>query len=122
VYLLGTGESVETSMVSQMADFTPSRAFPVAGPKAFAEAGTTHNDVDHLMIYGAPCSLPGASFAHPPIYGLSGSLPPGAVLCPAMGGSGLAARHKPRSSYMPVLPNTGTRARVADCALRAQAN
>ena len=33
VYLLGTGESVETSMVSQMADFTPSRAFPVAGPR-----------------------------------------------------------------------------------------
>ena len=77
VYLLGTGESVETPMVSQIADFTRSRAFPVAGPKPFAEAGTPHNDVDHLMIYGAPCSLPGASFAHLPIYGLSGSLPPG---------------------------------------------
>ena len=44
-----------------------SRAFR---PKAFAEAGITHNDVDHLMIYDAPCSLPGASFAHLPIYGL----------------------------------------------------
>jgi len=41
----------------------------VAGPTAFAEAGITHNDVDHLMIYDAPCSLPGASFAHLPIYG-----------------------------------------------------
>jgi acetyl-CoA acetyltransferase len=50
VYLLGTGESVETPMVSQMADFTSSRAFRVAGPKAFAEAGITHSDVDHLMI------------------------------------------------------------------------
>jgi thiolase-like protein len=70
VYLLGTGESVETPMVSQMADFTSSRAFRVAGPKAFAEAGITHSDVDHLMIYDAPCSLPGASFAHLPIYGL----------------------------------------------------
>jgi acetyl-CoA acetyltransferase len=39
VYLLGTGESVETPMVSQMEDFTSSRAFRVAGPKAFAEAG-----------------------------------------------------------------------------------
>jgi hypothetical protein len=29
-----------------------------------------HKDVDHLMIYDAPCSLPGASFAHLPIYGL----------------------------------------------------
>jgi hypothetical protein len=40
VYLLGTGESVETPMVRQMEDFTSSRAFRVAGPKAFAEAGT----------------------------------------------------------------------------------
>src|SRR5205807_8053801 len=70
VYLLGTGESVETPMVSQMEDFTSSRAFRVAGPKAFAEAGITHSDVDHLMIYDARCSLPGASFAHLPIYGL----------------------------------------------------
>jgi acetyl-CoA acetyltransferase len=62
VYLLGTGESVETPMVSQMEDFTSSRAFRVAGPTAFEEAGITHNDVDHLMIYDA--------FAHLPIYGL----------------------------------------------------
>jgi len=38
VYLLGTGESVETPMLSQMEDFTSSRAFRVAGPTAFAEA------------------------------------------------------------------------------------
>jgi acetyl-CoA acetyltransferase len=62
VYLLGTGESVETPMVSQMADFTSSRAFRVAGPAAFGEAGIAHKDVDHLMIYDA--------FAHLPIYGL----------------------------------------------------
>ena len=62
VYLLGTGESVETPMVSQMQDFTSSRAFRVAGATAFAEAGITHKDVDHLMIYDA--------FAHLPIYGL----------------------------------------------------
>jgi acetyl-CoA acetyltransferase len=62
VYLLGTGESVETPMVSQMADFTSSRAFRVAGAKAFEESGITHKDVDHLMIYDA--------FAHLPIYGL----------------------------------------------------
>jgi hypothetical protein len=43
-------------------DFTSSRAFRVAGAKAFAEAGITYNDVDHLMIYDA--------FAHLPIYGL----------------------------------------------------
>jgi acetyl-CoA acetyltransferase len=62
VYLLGTGESVESPMVSQMADFTSSRAFRVAGAKAFEESGIAHQDVDHLMIYDA--------FAHLPIYGL----------------------------------------------------
>jgi acetyl-CoA acetyltransferase len=62
VYILGTGESVETPMVSQMEDFTSSRAFRVSGKQAFAEAGITHSDVDHLMIYDA--------FAHLPLYGL----------------------------------------------------
>jgi acetyl-CoA acetyltransferase len=62
VYLLGTGESSETPMVSQMEDFTTSKAFRVSGKKAFDEAGITHDDVDHLMIYDA--------FAHLPIYGL----------------------------------------------------
>ena len=61
-HILGTGESVETPMVSQMEDFTSSRAFRVPVAKAFAEAGITHSDVDHLMIYDA--------FAHLPIYGL----------------------------------------------------
>ncbi|MFM7780455.1 MAG: thiolase C-terminal domain-containing protein [Alphaproteobacteria bacterium] len=61
-YILGTGESVETTMVSQMEDFTSSRAFRVAGPEAFRMAGIKHSDVDHLMIYDA--------FAHLPMYGL----------------------------------------------------
>ena len=62
VYILGSGESVETPMISQMEDFTTSRAFRVSGKKAFDEAGIRHADVDHLMIYDA--------FAHLPIYGL----------------------------------------------------
>jgi acetyl-CoA acetyltransferase len=62
VYVLGTGESVETPMVSQMEDFTSSKAFRVSGKKAFDEAGIKHDDVDHLMIYDA--------FAHLPLYGL----------------------------------------------------
>ena len=62
VYVLGTGESVETPMVSQMYDFTSSTAFKISGKKAFDEAGIKHSDVDHLMIYDA--------FAHLPLYGL----------------------------------------------------
>lgn len=63
VYVLGTGESVETPLVSQMEDLTSSRAFRVAGPRAMADAGITHADVDHMMVYDA--------FAHLPIYGLA---------------------------------------------------
>ncbi len=62
VHVLGTGESCETPLISQMADFTESQAFRLAGRAAFAEAGIGTGDVGHLMIYDA--------FAHLPIYGL----------------------------------------------------
>ena len=62
VFIRGTGESVETPMVSQMYDLTSSTAFVISGKQAFAEAGLTPKDVDHLMIYDA--------FAHLPLYGL----------------------------------------------------
>src|SRR6516164_9487589 len=62
VYVLGTGESSETPMISQMVDFTESQAFRLAGRSAFAEARLGVADVDHMMIYDA--------FAHVPIYGL----------------------------------------------------
>jgi acetyl-CoA acetyltransferase len=62
VYVIGTGESVEGNMISQMTDFGSSRAFRVSSRTAFAEAGIGHADVDHLMIYDA--------FAHLPLYGL----------------------------------------------------
>ncbi len=62
VFVIGTGESVETPMVSQMEDLTSSRAFRVAGADAMKSAGISRDDVHHLMIYDA--------FAHLPIYGL----------------------------------------------------
>lgn len=62
IHILGTGEGTETPMVSQMDDFDSSRAFRVSGQQAFAEAGITPADVDHLMIYDA--------FAHLPLFGL----------------------------------------------------
>ena len=62
VWLLGSGESVETPLVSQMEDVTTSKAFRVSGDNAFASAGIDRSDVDHLMAYDA--------FAHLPIYAL----------------------------------------------------
>lgn len=62
VYILGTGESVESPIVSYMNDQTSSAAFKTASRQAFQEAEITHGDVDHVMVYDA--------FAHLPIYGL----------------------------------------------------
>ncbi len=62
VYILGSGESVESPMVSQMKDLTSSQAFRIAGGEAMRSAGINHGDVDHLMVYDA--------FAHLPIWGL----------------------------------------------------
>lgn len=62
VYVLGTGEAMDAPMISQMEDFTEAKHFRLAGQQAFAEAGITTADVDHLMIYDA--------FSHVPIYGL----------------------------------------------------
>ncbi len=62
VYILGTGESVETAMVSQMDDLTRSKGFEVSSKKALDEAQVTVKDIDHLMVYDA--------FAHLPIYAM----------------------------------------------------
>ena len=95
VYILGTGESVETPMVSQMESFTSSRAFSVAGPTAFREAGIAHKDVDHLMIYDA--------FAHLPLYGLEdlGFVPRGEA------GRFIAERNTAPGSKLPLNTNGG---------------
>jgi len=95
VYVLGTGESVETPMVSQMADFTSSKAFRVSGQKAFAEAGIGHADVDHLMIYDA--------FAHLPLYGLEdlGFCQPGEAA------AFIRARHTAPGGRLPLNTNGG---------------
>jgi acetyl-CoA acetyltransferase len=101
VHVLGTGESSETPMISQLADFTESRAFRLAGQAAFAEAGISTADVGHLMIYDA--------FAHVPIYGLEalgfvakgeggpfiaeGNTEPGGVLPLNTNGGGLSYTH-----------------------------
>jgi acetyl-CoA acetyltransferase len=62
VYVLGAGESSESSVVSGLESLTSSRAIRIGGERAFAQSGIRHDDVDHLMIYDA--------FAHVPIYGL----------------------------------------------------
>jgi len=95
VYFLGTGESVETPLVSQMEDFNSSRAFRVSGKKAFDEAGIDHAAVDHLMIYDA--------FAHLPLYGLEdlGFCEPGAAA------AFIRERHTAPGGKLPLNTNGG---------------
>jgi acetyl-CoA acetyltransferase len=62
VYVLGTGESTEHSMISMMHSYTESRAFKVSGDLAFAEAKVERKDIDHAMFYDA--------FAHTPMFAL----------------------------------------------------
>ncbi|MFC4521439.1 thiolase C-terminal domain-containing protein [Cupriavidus pinatubonensis] len=63
VYVLGSGESCESSLISQMEDMSSSKAFRLSSRDAFAESGLMPADIDHLMIYDA--------FAHLPLYGLA---------------------------------------------------
>ena len=101
VYILGSSESVEAPMISQMKDLTSSQAFRIAGSEAFRSAGIGHGDVDHLMVYDA--------FAHLPIWGLEdlgfcqrgeaaafiedGNTRPGAQLPLNTNGGGLSYMH-----------------------------
>jgi acetyl-CoA acetyltransferase len=82
-------------MVSQMEDLTSSRAFKVAGPNAIREAGISHDDVDHLMIYDA--------FAHLPLYGLEDLGFVGRGEAPAF----IAAGHTREGGKLPLNTNGG---------------
>lgn len=62
VTVAGTGESCEGPSIGTMEDPTTFRAFRDASADAFKEAGMSHGDIDHLMIYDA--------YAHIPLYGL----------------------------------------------------
>lgn len=95
VYILGTAESSETPMISQMDDFTTSKAFRQTGSEAFQAAGIKHSDVDHLMLYDA--------FAHLPIYGLEdlGFVPRGEA------GAFIAGRNTAPGGKLPVNTNGG---------------
>lgn len=101
IYILGTGEGLEHQQVAQMRDFTASRAFQLAGNRAFEMSGLKHEDIDFLELYDA--------FVHTPIYALealgfakqgealdmimSGRMAPGGDLPLNTNGGGLSYTH-----------------------------
>jgi len=62
VHVIGSGESAESPVISQMVDLGSFGAFRKASRAAFESAGIGPADVDHLMAYDA--------FAHLPLYAL----------------------------------------------------
>ncbi|MGV9868804.1 thiolase C-terminal domain-containing protein [Rhodococcus koreensis] len=62
VYILGTGEAADAPLVHDLDDAVSSKAFRISAGLAFAQAGLTTADIDHLMVYDA--------FAHLPLYAL----------------------------------------------------
>jgi acetyl-CoA acetyltransferase len=64
VYVLGRGEAVAHTNVSQMRDFTEWTGAQVSGKDAFEMAQVSHGDIDHAMFYDA--------FSHTPMYALEG--------------------------------------------------
>ena len=66
VYVVGTGSSMETGIMSPAGVEDPLRPGLIrrSAEQAFSSAGMTPDDIDHLMIYDA--------FAHNPIFGLEG--------------------------------------------------
>jgi acetyl-CoA acetyltransferase len=95
VYILGTGESTGSPMVSQMPDFCSSEVFRRSSRDAFAEAGLSHEDIDHLMIYDA--------FAHVPLYGLEDI----GFVAPGESGAFVAEGHTSPGGRLPMNTNGG---------------
>jgi acetyl-CoA acetyltransferase len=95
VYVLGSGESLDAPMISQMEDATSFKGFRLASRSAFTESGLGPADIEHLMIYDA--------FAHLPLYGLEdlGFVGPGEA------GPFVAAGHTAPGGKLPMNTNGG---------------
>ncbi len=111
VYVRGTGEATEHVSLTQMHRLTFSEATRLAGARAFAMAGITHGDVDHVMLYdaftsGPPLMLEALGFAERGAgvtFFEDGRSTPGGTLPINTNGGGLSYTHSGMYGIFPII-------------------
>ena len=114
VYVRGAGEATEHVMLTQMRDLTFSEATRMSGEKAFAMAGVTHQDFNHIMLYdaftsGPPIMLESLGFAkrgEGVRFFEEGRSTPGGALPINTNGGGLSYTHTGMYGIFPIIEAT----------------
>jgi acetyl-CoA acetyltransferase len=128
VYVRGTGEGTEHVSVTQMKGLPLSEATRISGPRAFAMAGVTHSDFDHIMLYdaftsGPPIMLESLGFAKPGEgvhFFENGKSTPGGSLPINTNGGGLSYTHSGMYGVFPIIE--ATRQQRGECGARQVPN
>jgi acetyl-CoA acetyltransferase len=111
VWVRGTGEATEHVSLTQMASLTKSEATRLSGERAFAMAGVTAKDLNHVMLYdaftsGPPIMLESLGLAKPGEgvqYFAEGRSTPGGTLPINTNGGGLSYTHTGMYGIFPIL-------------------
>ena len=114
VYVRGMGEATEHVMLTQMKRLTFSEATRISGARAFAMAGVTHEDIDHVMLYdaftsGPPIMLESLGLARPGEgvhFFEEGRSTPGGSLPINTNGGGLSYTHSGMYGIFPIIEAT----------------
>jgi acetyl-CoA acetyltransferase len=128
VYVRGTGEGTEHVSVTQMKGLPLSEATRISGLRAFAMAGVTHSDFDHIMLYdaftsGPPIMLESLGFAKPGEgvhFFENGKSTPGGSLPINTNGGGLSYTHSGMYGVFPIIE--ATRQQRGECGARQVPN
>jgi acetyl-CoA acetyltransferase len=114
VYVRGTGEATEHVSLTQMKKLTFSEATRLSGARAFAMAGVSPRDFDHIMLYdaftsGPPLMLEALGFAKPGegvAFFEHGRSTPGGSLPINTNGGGLSYTHTGMYGIFPMIEAT----------------
>lgn len=128
VYVRGTGEGTEHVSITQMQGLPLSAATRISGQRAFAMAGVTHSEFDHLMLYdaftsGPPIMLESLGFAKPGEgvhFFADGRSTPGGSLPINTNGGGLSYTHSGMYGIFPIIE--ATRQQRGECGARQVPN